>query len=85
MILLRNLAGQYRVVEHQLDIGLQAIAASELSDTSQQERRAIFTDHALLFGLFSTNLLAIIAVAVTAPSRQVMEIIFARKTATSSL
>ena len=50
LVFFGNFTRQNGVVEHQLDVGFQAVTASQFSNTSQQERCAFFTNNALLFG-----------------------------------
>lgn len=50
LVFFGNFARQNGVVEHQLDVGFQAVTASQFSNTSQQERCTFFTNNALLFG-----------------------------------
>ena len=48
LVFFGNFTRQNGVVEHQLDIGFQAVTASQFSNTSQQERCAFFTNNACI-------------------------------------
>ncbi len=50
LVFFGNFTRQNGVVEHQLDIGFQAVTAGQLSNARQQERCTFFTNNALLFG-----------------------------------
>ncbi len=50
LVFFGNFTRQNGVVEHQLDIGFQAVTAGQLSNARQQEQCTFFTNNALLFG-----------------------------------